>query len=242
MLFAQKIKNDKLQHIFPRYLPDFKTYLKKINNSILKLRDADKPLLTIKKIRNKSNINSKPIKFVWTLENHSYNVNKFYKNPIIDLHYFLKQIKYEKNILIAKQKILQRPHQIPSDPLKYLLIEKNLVTYNDNIGKLEKLFNKLITAKFQSFAKKLNFIRFHQSKDNIIHKILVRNYLNIKQNNLCSVCGTTLDDDCTFEHLKARSNNGLVSVDNGTATHLCCNNYLGILDKNRKERMLIEDY
>tara|TARA_Y100000389_G_C17423868_1_gene498376 strand:+ start:207 stop:1025 length:819 start_codon:yes stop_codon:yes gene_type:complete len=179
-------------------------------------------------------------KMVW-FTNERLNINDSFAQPLRILHRYIEILVDIKPELLKKMQILRRPNKTPVYPQMYMLLDKNVKVYEECIETLEDLLSKLIQNKFKTFVKKLCFIRFHESIDDLHHKKLVRNYLSIKQNNKCAVCGTSLNEDCTYEHLKPRCQNGMVSFDNGIATHKNCNLYLGILDKNRKKRMIIEN-
>ena len=70
-------------------------------------------------------------------------------------------------------------------------------------------------------------------------KQYLRNILVKRQNYKCAVCNCNLENDITFEHIIPRCRGGLTSLKNGKVVHLWCNNYLGILDYERKVKMLI---
>ena len=169
------------------------------------------------------------------------NIKYTFSQPLFALNAFVEKIHNKKRELEKPLQELRVPNMKPKDPAKFKQIQRIIAKCSVHIKILTKHKAKLIETKFISFVKKLIYVRFHTTVHDIHHKQLVRHYLSIKQNNICAVCGTELNEDCTYEHLKARCHKGLVSVDNGVATHRFCNLYLGILDKNRKELMLIEN-
>ena len=70
-------------------------------------------------------------------------------------------------------------------------------------------------------------------------KQYLRNILVKRQNYKCAVCNCNLENDITFEHIIPRCRGGLTSLKNGKAVHSWCNNYLGVLDYERKLKMLL---
>mgnify|MGYP002007395075 CR=1 FL=1 len=47
------------------------------------------------------------------------------------------------------------------------------------------------------------------------------------------------NDDITYEHIIPRCHGGETSYKNGKVVHLSCNNYIGILPKERKMNMFV---
>lgn len=74
------------------------------------------------------------------------------------------------------------------------------------------------------------------------HKIrkMCRNVLCVRQKNKCAICGYSMDNDITFEHIIPVSKGGLTGLFNGKAVHKSCNSYIGVLPIERKSNMFIE--
>jgi len=74
------------------------------------------------------------------------------------------------------------------------------------------------------------------------HKIrkMCRSVLCIRQQNKCALCGYSMNNDITFEHIIPVSNGGRTSLFNGKALHKTCNNYIGVLPIERKTNMFVE--
>ena len=68
----------------------------------------------------------------------------------------------------------------------------------------------------------------------------LKDILKYEQNNKCAICNYELnDDDITYEHIIPRYHGGETSYKNGKVVHYSCNNYIGILPKERKMNMFI---
>ena len=100
-----------------------------------------------------------------------------------------------------------------------------------------------IMQKFRKIAKtyfKMWYGVKNCDKDENILRIMCRSTLNIRQKNICAVCGCNMNDDITYEHIIPVSKNGMTSMLNGKAVHAWCNNYLGVLSIERKKNMFID--
>ena len=148
--------------------------------------------------------------------------------------------------------------------IKDRILEENKI-YDDTISRLEKNDRapiiKMKKNKEQTIRKKLKkqyetklryqlkwlillYVRtqFGVSESDPLEpkfKQYLRNILDKRQNNKCAVCNCKLENDITFEHILPRCKGGLTSLRNRKAVHSWCNNYLGVLDYERKLKMLV---
>tara|TARA_Y100000389_G_C17417486_1_gene494629 strand:- start:755 stop:1507 length:753 start_codon:yes stop_codon:yes gene_type:complete len=122
---------------------------------------------------------------------------------------------------------------------------------------INKNNNKLIGLDREIRNKKRNnariqFIRIVKTYSTLWHGVKIgdkqerkirkmcRSALCIRQQNKCAVCGYSMNNDITFEHIIPVSNGGRTSLFNGKALHKTCNNYIGVLPIERKTNMFVE--
>lgn len=165
-------------------------------------------------------------------------------------------------ILKIKQSYINSKNECNN--IKGSILEENEIYY-DTISRLEKndrapiikmkknkeqILRKKLKKQYESKLRyKLKWLiilyvrtQFGVSESDPLEfkfKQYLRNILDKKQNNKCAVCNCKLENDITFEHIIPRSKGGLTSLPNGKAVHSWCNNYLGVLDHERKVKMLI---
>lgn len=116
--------------------------------------------------------------------------------------------------------------------------EKTKIKRNKKKNKINRFYQK-----FRKIVKTYFKFWYGVNKNDIDEykiRIMCRNELNIRQKNICAVCGRNMNDDITYEHIIPVCKNGKTSILNGKAVHSWCNNYLGILSTERKTGMFID--
>ena len=162
-------------------------------------------------------------------------IQNTFKNPINNLKNYINSIETLPNYISLNKNFNCHTDKSTS---KYLFLKKTMDNYNGNLIKLQEIKTDLINIKLSTIFKKYFLIKIRKTKNNVEHIILLRNYLRIKQNNKCALCNTNLNEDCTFEHIIPISKDGFASLQNGAAVHKWCNEYLGVLKKKEKIKLL----
>tara|TARA_B100001057_G_scaffold454320_1_gene500008 strand:+ start:804 stop:1328 length:525 start_codon:yes stop_codon:yes gene_type:complete len=172
-------------------------------------------------------------------------------DEILKIKEFYIRCKYEcKNI---KNRILKE-HEIYERKINSLMQMERTPENHKMIIKMKKDKQSFLTKKLKrqngtKLRYKLKWFimlyiktQFGVSESDpleIKFKQYLRYILVKRQNNKCAVCNCNLENDITFEHILPRCKGGLTSLRNGKAVHSWCNNYLGVLDYERKLKMLV---
>ena len=124
-------------------------------------------------------------------------------------------------------------HSIPTLNIKLLFNKRDIIRkkYKKQTKKLLSLNNNINKLKNQSISK--------GGPNEALLKKELKDILKYEQNNKCAICNYELNDDITYEHIIPRCYGGETSYKNGKVVHYNCNNYIGILPKERKMNMFI---
>lgn len=155
---------------------------------------------------------------------------------IINLEQIIKNTEEELNDIennINELNNNRLDHSIPPPNIKLLFKQREQIRkkYKKQTKKLLSLNNNINKLKNQSISK--------GGPNEALLKKELKDILKYEQNNKCAICNYELNDDITYEHIIPRCHGGETSYKNGKVVHLSCNNYIGILSKERKMNMFV---